>query len=345
MISLVILGATVVVALAIHQAVLGAMTRLVRDRDLLWRSLVQRLSGPVRLALIMGGVSFGATIAPLSPVQAGALRHVMLVCFIGLVGWAAISALHIWTTLYMRRFKLDTEDNLLARKHVTQTRILRRVMDIVIVVITVAIALMTFEAVREVGVTLLAAGGAAGIVVGLALQPLLKNLIAGIQLAITQPIRIDDALLIEGEWGRVEEITSTYVVIRCWDWRRLIVPLARFIEEPFQNWTRENASLIGTVMIYVDYSAPVSVLRAKLEELAKASPLWDGQVVNLAVTDFRETTMEIRMLVSAANAGSAFDLRCEMRERMIAFLQQAYPQSLPRRRLEAEANVQQAAAA
>ncbi len=187
---------------------------------------------------------------------------------------------------------------------------------------------------RQYGVSLMASAGVAGIVLGLALQPVLKNLFAGIQLAITQPIRIDDALIVEGEWGKVEEITATYVVVKLWDWRRLILPLGYFIEKPFQNWTREGASLIGTVMIYLDYTVPVAEIRRKVEEIAAASPLWDRQVVNVAVTDFRETVMEIRILVSAADGGKTFDLRCEVREKLIAFIQQDYPGALPKMRAE-----------
>lgn len=246
----------------------------------------------------------------------------------------ARTALHIWTTVYLRRFKLDAEDNLLARKHVTQSRIMERVAATGIIALTLSAALMTFPAVRQYGVSLLASAGVAGIVLGLALQPVLKNLFAGIQLAITQPIRIDDALLVEGEWGKVEEITSTYVVVRLWDWRRLILPLGYFIETPFQNWTREGAALIGTVMIYLDYSVPVDEIRRKVEEIARASKLWDGQVVNIAVTDFRENVMEVRILVSAADAGKAFDLRCEVREKLIDFIQHTYPSGLPKVRAE-----------
>jgi len=193
---------------------------------------------------------------------------------------------------------------------------------------------MTFPGVREYGVSLLASAGAAGLIVGLALQPVLKNLFAGIQVAMTQPIRIDDALLVEGEWGKVEEITSTYVVVRIWDLRRLILPLSYFIDHPFQNWTRESAELIGTVMLYVDYTVPVATVRQKAEEIARASPLWNGKVFNLAVTDLKERTMEIRILVSAGDSGRAFDLRCEMREKLMAFLQQDHPQVLPRLRAE-----------
>ena len=178
----------------------------------------------------------------------------MVVGIVVLIGWFLFIVLHVWMVAYLRRSKLDTEDNLLARKHVTQSRILERIAKMLIVLVTLAVALMTFEGVRQYGVSLLASAGAASLVVGLALQPMLKNLIAGVQFAMTQPIRIDDALLIEGELGHVEEITASYVVIRLWDWRRMIVPLNYFIEQPFQNWTRESAALIGTVLLYVDFT-------------------------------------------------------------------------------------------
>ena len=193
---------------------------------------------------------------------------------------------------------------------------------------------MSFDAVRQYGVSLLASAGVAGIVLGLALQPVLKNLFAGIQLAITQPIRIDDALLVEGEWGNVEEITSTYVVVKIWDWRRMVLPLSYFIENPFQNWTRESASLIGTVMIYLDYSVPVALIRKKAEEIANASLLWDHKVINIAVTDFKTDCMEIRILVSASNSARCFDVRCEMREKLIDYIQRDYPSALPLLRAE-----------
>jgi small-conductance mechanosensitive channel len=337
MLSLLVLAASIGIALLAHRVIFRIMTQLVSSRDLFWRSLVQRTEGPIRLALVIVCLGFGAAVAPLNAAGAGAIRHLLQVCFIALVGWVALTVLHIWTTIYLRRFKLDSEDNLLARKHTTQSRILKRVAGILIVLVTISAALMTFEDVRQYGVSLLASAGAAGIVLGLALQPLLKNLVAGIQLAVTQPIRLEDAVIVEGEWGNVEEITSTYVVVRLWDWRRMILPLSYFIEHPFQNWTREGASLIGTAFIYVDYTAPVAAMRRKLEEIARASPLWDRRVVNMQVTDLRADTMEIRMLVSASNAGRTFDIRCEVREKMIAFLQAEYPSALPRGRAEIDA--------
>jgi small-conductance mechanosensitive channel len=203
-----------------------------------------------------------------------------------------------------------------------------------LVIVTIGAALMTFEPVRQYGVSLFASAGVAGIVVGLAARPVLSNLIAGVQIAVTQPIRIDDAVIVEGEWGSIEEITSTYVVVRLWDWRRMIVPLTYFIEKPFQNWTREGSALIGTVMLYLDYTAPIARIREKATELAAQSKLWNRKVVNVQVSDAKEGTIEVRVLVSANSAPAAWDLRCEMREKLIDFLQRDYPQALPRRRQE-----------
>lgn len=334
LVSLVLFALALAAALTVHRIAYEVMTRVVAGWDLFWRSLVSRTFGPARFTVITLALSFAASIAPLSDVQAGLIRHGLLICFVALVAWLARTALHIWTTVHLRRFKLDADDNLLARKHVTQTRILRRVAEIMILIVAVSAMLMTFDGVRQYGVSLLASAGAAGIVVGLALQPVLKNVIAGIQLAVTQPIRIDDAVLIEGEWGNVEEITSTYVVIRLWDWRRLILPLNYFMEKPFQNWTRDDSALIGTVMIYLDYATPVEAVRREVEAIAAASKLWDRRVVNVQVTDFRESTMEVRILVSAGTAPKAFDLRCEVREKLVAFLQRNYPRALPRIRAE-----------
>ena len=332
--SLLLLTFAVTFAIWLHKVVFNFVERLVEGQDLFRRSLVSRTRAPSRLAFIMIGISATVGIAPLNWKQTDLIWQLMLVGGICLAGWFISTALHIWIVLYLRRFKLDSEDNLLARKHVTQFHILQRIANILIVIVTVGAAMMTFDSIRQYGVSLLASAGAASLVVGLAFQPMLKNLIAGFQLAITQPIRIDDALLVEGEWGNVEEITSSYVVVRLWDWRRMIVPLSYFIETPFQNWTRENASLIGTVYLYTDFTVPVEEVRAKLEEGARNSPIWDGKVVNLQVTDFRENTMELRFLVSSRDAPRTFDLRCDVREAMIAWLQEKYPHSLPRTRAE-----------
>lgn len=260
------------------------------------------------------------------------MRHVLLLCFIACMTLVARTALQIWVALHLRRFRIDVEDNLLARKHVTQSRILQQVGSLLIVAVGISAALMSFDSVRQYGVSLLASAGAAGLVLGLALQPVLRNLFAGIQLAITQPIRIDDAVIVEGEWGNVEEITATYVVVRIWDKRRLIVPLSYFMDQPFQNWTRADATLIGVVMLYVDYAVSIPDLRLEAERIVRASPLWDRDVFALQVTDFRETVTEVRILASARNAGRAFDLRCEIREHLLAYLQTDQPHAMPRHR-------------
>jgi small-conductance mechanosensitive channel len=232
------------------------------------------------------------------------------------------------------RLPTAVEDNLLARKHLTQVRILERSGTVLILVVTAAGVLTTFESVREYGVSLFASAGVAGLVVGLAARPVLSNLFAGVQIAMTQPIRLEDAVIVENEFGWIEEITGTYVVVRLWDWRRLIVPLSYFIEKPFQNWTRHSAALIGSVLVYADYTVPVGPVRDELRRIVSRSKLWDGQVVNLQVTGATDDSIELRALVSAANASAASDLRCEVREELIAFLQREYPRALPKRRTE-----------
>ena len=200
--------------------------------------------------------------------------------------------------------------------------------------LTLGIALMTFEPVRQYGVSLFASAGVAGLVAGLAARPVLSNLIAGIQLAMTQPIRIGDGVLVENEFGRVQEITSTYVVISLWDLRQLIVPLSYFIEKPFQNWTRESSSLVGSVLLYVDYSAPVERLREKVTEIVTASKLWDGTLVKLQVVETMESALQVRVIASARTPSDAFDLRCEIREKLIDWMQREIPSALPRTRQE-----------
>jgi small-conductance mechanosensitive channel len=333
-VGVVLLAFAVLVALFLHRLLMLLVTRTLARRHPFLAHLVRRAQGPARLALAIFAVRLAVPLAPFEPATVFVLGRVLSVSIIVLLGWIALVAVEIAAGLHLRRFRIDVEDNLMARKHVTQVRLLRRAVDTLVVIVTIAAALMIFDSVRQYGVSLFASAGAAGLVLGLAARPVLSNLIAGVQLALTQPIRIDDAVIVENEWGWIEEITSTYVVVRLWDWRRLVVPLAHFIEKPFQNWTRENASLIGSVMLYVDYRAPVESIRRKLEEFAKQSKLWDGKVVNLQVTDARERTIELRALVSARNAPQAWDLRCEIREKLIRFLRESHPDALPRARAE-----------
>ena len=333
-VTAVILVLAALIAFSLHRLVRKLIRRLLAQRNPFIFSIFSQMRGVTQFALLILAMIIALPVAPIGPDTAEWVARLLLVGVIGLIGWAAITALKIAADLYLRQFRLDVEDNLLARKHVTQVRVLLRTADVLVVLVTFGAALMTFEPVRQYGVSLFASAGVAGIVAGLAARPVLSNLIAGVQLAMTQPIRIDDAVVVEKEWGTIEEITSTYVVVRLWDWRRMIVPLSYFIEKPFQNWTREGSALIGSAMIYVDYRAPVGVIRDKLGEIVKASKNWDGNVVNLQVTDAKEQTMELRCLMSARSAGQAFDLRCEVREQLIDFLQQHHPEALPRQRSE-----------
>src|SRR5262249_8938368 len=252
---------------------------------------------------------------------------------IGLIGWTAIVILNIAADIYLRRYRLDVDDNLLARKHNTQVRVLLRTFVGLLVLITIGAALMTVPAVREYRVSLFPSAGVAGIIAGLAARPVLSNLMAGVQIAMTQPIRLYDSVVVEGESGIIEEIGSTFVTVKLWDLRRMVVPLTYFIEKPFQNLTREgSSSLIGSVLLYVDFTAPISIIREKFIDILKQSSRWDGKTVALQVTDFKEGTIELRCLMSASSAGQTFDLRCEIREKLIDFLQKEHPQALPRTR-------------
>jgi len=331
-VALLVLAIAVLVALALHRWARKLVRSTLAGRYPYIFSTFTQTRGLSQLALLILAMIVAIPVAPLPPETAELLARLMAVAVIGLIGWASIIALNIAADLYLRRFRLDVDDNLLARKHNTQVRVLTRTIDVLLAIITLGAALMTFPAVRQYGISLFASAGVAGIVVGLAARPVLSNLMAGVQLAMTQPIRLYDAVTVENEHGTIEEITSTYVVVKLWDWRRLVVPLTYFIEKPFQNWTREGSALIGNVMIYVDYRAPVELIRAKFNDILKQSNKWDGNVAALQVTDFKEGTMELRCLMSARSAGTAFDLRCEVREKLIAFLQKEHPEALPHSR-------------
>jgi small-conductance mechanosensitive channel len=321
-------------ALAIHRIVSALLKRAIGPRRSIAVPIFEATSGPTRLALCLAAVAFVTPAAPLDDELRNDLTHVFAVATIALIGWISIRAVDLISAQYLLRYHEDITENLLARKHVTQVRVFKRVIDTLVIIIAVSTALMTFDSVRQYGVSLFASAGAAGLVVGLAARPLLSNLIAGIQIAITQPIRIEDAVIIEDEWGWVEDIASTYVVIRLWDWRRMVVPLSYFIERPFQNWTRDAASLIGSVILHVDYAADVSRIRSYLEQAVRESKRWDGAVVNLQVVDTDQKTIQLRALVSSRNAPQSWDLRCEIREKLLAFMRREMPEALPRQRAD-----------
>ena len=333
-VSFVLLVSAVVVAWALHAAILTVARRVLRGRRPYLLSILNATKNPTRLGLLLLALAIALPTTPLEPETRAVLARCLLLATIFLFGWIATATLEIAATLYLRRFRLDVEDNLLARKHVTQIRVLVRVLDTLIILITLGFALMSFDAVRQYGVSLFASAGVAGIVAGLAARPVLSNLFAGVQLAVTQPIRIEDAVTVENEYGWVEEITSTYVVIRLWDLRRLIVPLTYFIEKPFYNWTRHAANYIGSVLLYLDYGAPVDRIREKAAELVAQSKLASGKVASVQVTNTRPDSIEVRILINADTAANASNLCAELREALIAFLQQEHPEALPRQRSE-----------
>lgn len=263
------------------------------------------------------------------------LHRIIYPLTIAVFGWLLIGIAH-GVSHYMReRYAWEAiEDNLAVRRIHTQLRVFTRVVVFIIGTMTVLGIAMTIPSLRNIGLSLFASAGVAGLAVGMAARPALGNMIAGIQLALTQPIRIDDAVIVEGEFGRVEEITGTYVVVKLWDLRRLVVPLSYFIETPFQNWTHSSSNLIGTVFLYLDYGTPVESIREELLRILEDAPAWNRETAAVQVTDCKESTMEIRVLVSANDAGQLFGLRCLVRERLIAWLEREHPQSLPKARAQ-----------
>lgn len=260
-------------------------------------------------------------------------RQILWLWIIANLSWLSIRGVGVFHDFFVGRLDLNAEDNLKARQIATQLRVLEKVMVVVVVIIGVSSGLMLFDKIRQIGVSLLASAGIVGITIGFAAQRTIGHLFAGIQLAITQPIRIDDVVIVEGEWGWIEEITLTYVVVKIWDLRRLVLPVTYFIEKPFQNWTRVSADILGTVYIYADYTVPVARIREKLCEIVDGDPNWDGKVCGVQVTDLSPQTVSVRALVSSTDSSKAWNLRCRVREELLAFLQQEYPESLPQVRL------------
>ncbi|WP_263416968.1 mechanosensitive ion channel family protein [Terriglobus albidus] len=262
------------------------------------------------------------------------VRQALAILFVLSLGWFATGVVYVVQNIFLRRYDLSSTDNIQARRVHTQFSLFRRFVISMIVIVTVAGCLWTFHDDRlwKAGTGLLASAGVASLILATAAKSTASNFLAGLQIALTEPIRIDDVVIVQGEWGKIEEITSSYVVVRIWDLRRLIVPLSYFIENSFQNWTRQSSDILGTAFLYVDYAIPVEPLRKKLLEICQASPLWDGKVCGLQVTDIKEHTMEIRCLVSNRNAGDNFDLRCIIREKMMEFIRESYPQYFPRTR-------------
>jgi small-conductance mechanosensitive channel len=275
-------------------------------------------------------------IIDLSPSVTNPLDHMLSIWSIIGVSWLLLRLFNIIKTFILSRYEISAKDNLEARRISTQLDVIQRVLGFLVILVAVSSILMTFDNVRQIGVSILTSAGIAGIIIGFAAQRSIATLIAGIQIAIAQPIRIDDVVIVENEWGWIEELTLTYVVVRIWDQRRLIVPITFFIEKPFQNWTRKTAELLGTVFIYADYRAPIDELRRELQRIVAETSLWDKRIAKIQVTNATDKTIELRALVSAENSSNAWELRCIVREKLISFLQQNYPECLPMIRVELE---------
>lgn len=328
----------VVFALLLH-LILSLITRIwlrrnVEKGSLIFRSVVHHIKGPLRLGLPLLAVVVVLPFATLPEHLLNLLRHLVSILMIFTIAWIVVRSASVLEDYLFDKYRIDAEDNLKARKIHTQMLYLKRVFAIVVGVIALALILMNFEKVRQLGTTILASAGIVGIVLGFASQRSIALLLAGFQVALTQPVRIDDVVIVENEWGRIEEITLTYVVVRIWDKRRLMVPISYFIEKPFQNWTRVSADLLGTVYLYCDYSVPVRAVREELQRILEQSDDWDGQVSGVQVTDTTEQTMAVRALMSASDASRLWNLRCEVREKLIDYIQREFPESLPRFRAE-----------
>jgi len=331
-----VLVAALVAAIVIFNVLRFAARRVLRPGAVL-ATVLQRCERPFETVLPLLALQFALMSASLGLPQTvwfEALQHAVTVAVYVALTWLAIRAVSGVEQAINLRHPVNVEDNLRARQVQTQAKVLSRSAMFLIGVLGAALILMTFPKVQAFGASILASAGVAGLVVGLAARPVLGNLLAGLQIALAQPIRLDDVLIIQNEWGRVEEITGTFVVLKIWDERRLVIPLQWFIENPFQNWTRTSSQILGTVFLYVDYGLPVAPLRAELDRLVHGAPEWDKRVVVLQVTDADQHTMQLRVLVSSRNSGLNFDLRCRVREGLIDFLQRNYPQHLPRLRVD-----------
>jgi small-conductance mechanosensitive channel len=339
-----VLWNTIIVALAVLVALLikFLITRLLKHylrltEFSLMRSMLENLGRPINYFVPLFILNLFIPLMRMNkifyPPLDKAVEISLTIAFASLL----INSLKVFEDYIYHQYDLNKDDNLKERKVRTQLQFMRKFLIGLIVLVTIAIILLSFDTMRKIGTSLLTGVGISGIIVGFAAQKSLANLLAGFQIAFTQPLRIDDVLVVEGEWGRVEDITLTYVVLNIWDQRRLILPINYFIEKPFQNWTRTTSQLLGTVFLYMDYTLPVDTLRNEFDRLLKATNLWDKRASAIQITDAREHTMEIRALMSARNSSDAFDLRCYIRENLILFIQQNYPQALPKNRAEVDA--------
>lgn len=333
--SLAIVAGSIVLGFVIHYLMFLALERVARQsQTIMDDSFAKNCRRPLRLLIPLLVIGFILPLFTVHPMILALVRRSIIIGLIVAVAWLLVRLTYVLDDIVLGRYKIEEKDNLQARKIHTQLQVFKRIVLVIISVLSLAAILMTFERVRHLGTGILASAGVVGIILGLSAQRTITTLLSGVQIAITQPFRLDDVVVVENEWGRIEEITFTYVVVRIWDLRRLVLPITYFIEKPFQNWTRVTADILGTVFLYVDYSVPIQRIREELYRILKESQLWNGNVWGLQVTNATEQTIELRALMSAPDASIAWNLRCEVREKLIAYIQHNYPDGLPKLRAE-----------
>lgn len=333
--GVVIAAAAVAVAMLVHQIGYRIARKLVnRLGSPAGQSLVKRSSRPAAFILPTIALQLVVPMLLLSPRAAEIAGHVISIALIAGLTWLLTRLTFVVSDVVDRRYPINVADNRRARRITTLVRIMRQVASVVLIVVGAAVALMTFPQARQLGASVLASAGIAGLAIGMAARPALGNIIAGVQIALTEPIALDDVVIIEGEFGRIEEITTTYVVVCVWDQRRIIVPLSHVIEKPFQNWTRVTSDLLGTVLVHTDFTVRVEAVREELTRILTTGTRWDKRVNVVHVTDATSGRLELRLLMSAADASTLWDLRCEVREGIVEFLRREYGHTLQRTRVE-----------
>jgi small-conductance mechanosensitive channel len=328
LIALAIVLVAAALALILQRVVFNVLTALAkRNGNSILSAMVRRAKAPSEFVFPLIAVELVLAVVALPVWLKEPLQRLLGLCIIAAIAWAIVALIELAGALAKRRYRLDAADNLHARQAETRLDILNRTATTLVLIVAIAIALMTFPPIRAIGATLLASAGLVGLAFGFAARPFFENLVAGLQIALTQPIRIDDVVVVGTETGRIEKITATYVVVRLWDLRRMVVPLTYFLDTPFQNWTYSSANLVGSVIIPIDYATPVAEIRAEVGRILAQTPLWDHKTGSVAVTDAKETRVEVRVLVSAADSVQLFELRCFVREQLIEFLRERTAQA------------------
>ena len=331
--------AAIVCSNAVHYILFRILRR--KEQATLGWGLQRHLGRPARAIFLLTCLMFVLPLLPDLPFNLAAILHqAFVMAIIAAMGWFAVGLVYVLQEATLRRYDINAEDNIQARRVHTQFQLFRRMLIGFVVIVTAGALLWSFDNPRiwHYGSGLLASAGVASLILATAAKSTAANILAGLQIAFTEPIRIDDVVVVQGEWGRIEEINSAYVVIKIWDLRRLIVPLSYFIENSFQNWSRQATDIMGTAFLYVDYTIPVEVLRAQLDTIVHPHPDWDGKVCGLQVTNLSERTMELRCLMSSHTSSRNFDLRCDVREHMTAFIRENYPNAFPTTRFAALPN-------